>query len=572
MSAPRLQPLAAAVVLLSACARLHPQTGLTLSRDLDSAAAGARARWVARDTAGALRLLTAATDRAARAPERDLVHGHVGALGSEMAAVGDLAALRAAAGDTAGARAAFERLLFEGGFEELRDSLERSPLYAALGALPGAAVWRERLRAASRWRGDSAFATPFRDTLPVAERVAGVSLLWAEVRYGFVESGRAGAVDWDSVYQATLTRVMAPMDTWAYYRELERFLAAVGDDHTGVVELPAPLRRHRAGVPLEARLVEGQVIVTRVRSPSLRALGVAEGQEVLAIDGLSPEAFAAQRPDPPPLPVTPQARDAYLYSWQLWLGEAGSTILLRLRDPDGREHDVSVRRGGWTDAVRQPSVEWRRLEGGIGYLALNTFGDPTAIARIDSAFAALGEIRGLVVDTRLNSGGSQDAGWHVLARFLTEPYVQDRQYSAAYVGIWRAWGGSTLRVPMPERILLPDGARHRSYPVLWLIGPRTASAAEGVAALAEQTGVATTVGEATFGSTGQPLLIALPGGGRARIRTEEERYNDGRTYTRRGIVPQVPVRVTAAGLRAGRDEVLEEAVRILVERVGTPGR
>jgi carboxyl-terminal processing protease len=344
-------------------------------------------------------------------------------------------------------------------------------------------------------------------------------------------------------------------------------LSALDDDHTDVTQLPRPLRRHRAGVPLDARRVDGRVIVTRVGSPSLAALGVRAGQEVVAIDGLTPERHVAERLLPQLAFSTRQARDSNTFGWQLWLGDSGSTVRVRLRDPDGAEHDAALRRGGWTDATRPPTVEGRRLEGDVGYLALNSFTDPRATSMIDSVMDALGELRGLIVDTRLNSGGSQDAGWHLLSQFIRTPFVQVEQFSSAYVGIWRAWGGLPPRVPLPERILRPDPAKHRAYPLLWLIGPRTASAAEGVAALAEQTGAATTVGERTFGSTGQPLLVPLPGGGLARVRVEEERYNDGRQYTQRGIAPQVPVRVTADGLRSGRDEVLEAAIDLMRGRL-----
>jgi C-terminal processing protease CtpA/Prc len=550
------------VVLAGSCAHRGPVTGHALATRLERASRSARARLAAHDTTGALRLLRDAARGTARGAERDLIHGHLEARAYEAEVLGDLAALSAATGDTAGARATFERLLLTSGSYGLLDSLERSPFYRALDATSAGGGGRRTLgRLRRTWR-DSAFVSPYRDTLPLGERLAGIALVWAEARYSFVGLGGQGA-SWDSVFLATLARVTRPMDTWGYYQEVERLLFALDDDHSDVMQLPAPLRRHRAGVPLDARRVDGHVIVTRLRSPSLSALGVRVGQEIVAIEGLTPERYVAERVPPQLGFSTPQARDANTYGWQLWLGEAGTELRLRLRDPDGTEREAALHRDGWTDIVRDPVVEARMLEDGIGYLALNSFGDPRAGALIDSSLATLGELRGLIVDTRRNSGGSQDAGWHLLARFIRQPFVQVEQYSSAYVGIWRAWGGLPPRVPMPERILVPDLSRHRDYPLLWLIGPRTASAAEGVAAMAEQTGAATTVGETTFGSTGQPLLVPLPGGGVARIRVEEERFNDGRAYTRRGIPPMVPIPVTVEGLRAGRDEVLEGALALM---------
>ncbi len=551
----------------ASCATTPRSSGADLASWLESTRVQARVRAAARDTLGALLLLRGAARGTAAGAQRDLIHGHLGALDAEASVLADLAALSAAAGDSATARATFERLASECDAYAVLDSLERSPFYRSLAATSTAPDWLDRLRRARRTWRDSAFVTPYRDTLPVEERLAGVALVWAETRYSYVDLGGSHAPDWDSVFTSTLARVARPMDTWTYYQEIERMLFSLDDDHSDVARLPGPLRRHRTGLPLESRRVEGHVLITRVRSASLGALGVRPGQEVVAIDGFPPERYVAERLPPQLGFSTPQARDAHTFGWQLWLGERDSTLQVRLRDPEGTERVVPIRRGGWADDVRDSTVCARMLGEGIGYLALNSFSDPRAVALVDSALGGLRGLRGLIVDTRRNSGGSQEAGWRVISRFLKRRYVQTEQFSAAYVAIWRAWGGLPPQVPIPERILEPDRSMHLDCPLLWLIGPYTASAAEGVAAMAEQTGVATTVGERTFGSTGQPLLFPLPGGGLARVRTEEERFNDGRSYTRRGITPQVPIAVTADGLRAGRDEVLEGALALMRRRL-----
>jgi hypothetical protein len=55
----------------------------------------------------------------------------------------------------------------------------------------------------------------------------------------------------------------------------------------------------------------------------------------------------------------------------------------------------------------------------------------------------------------------------------------------------------------------------------------------------------TLVGQPTNGGSGQPLMLDLPGGGRAWIRTNRNTYPDGRIYVGTGIVPDVAVPVTA---------------------------
>jgi C-terminal processing protease CtpA/Prc len=71
------------------------------------------------------------------------------------------------------------------------------------------------------------------------------------------------------------------------------------------------------------------------------------------------------------------------------------------------------------------------------------------------------------------------------------------------------------------------------------------------------------VGQATGGSTGQPLYVQLPGGGVARICTKADTYPDGRAWVGHGIQPTVKAAPTVADVRAGRDTVLEAALKTL---------
>lgn len=71
------------------------------------------------------------------------------------------------------------------------------------------------------------------------------------------------------------------------------------------------------------------------------------------------------------------------------------------------------------------------------------------------------------------------------------------------------------------------------------------------------------IGEPTGGSTGQPLMFSLPGGGSARVCTRQVFYPDGRQFVGVGIQPDILVRPTVADFRSGRDAVLERALEYL---------
>jgi C-terminal processing protease CtpA/Prc len=69
------------------------------------------------------------------------------------------------------------------------------------------------------------------------------------------------------------------------------------------------------------------------------------------------------------------------------------------------------------------------------------------------------------------------------------------------------------------------------------------------------------VGSQTAGADGNVSWIPLPGGHRATISGIGVYYPDGSPTQQIGIVPDIEVRPSIEGIRAGRDEVLEAAVR-----------
>lgn len=72
---------------------------------------------------------------------------------------------------------------------------------------------------------------------------------------------------------------------------------------------------------------------------------------------------------------------------------------------------------------------------------------------------------------------------------------------------------------------------------------------------------ATIIGSTTAGADGNVSEIPLPGGLRSMISGLGVFYPDKRPTQQIGIVPDVEKKPTIAGIREGRDEVLEEAVR-----------
>jgi C-terminal processing protease CtpA/Prc len=99
-----------------------------------------------------------------------------------------------------------------------------------------------------------------------------------------------------------------------------------------------------------------------------------------------------------------------------------------------------------------------------------------------------------------------------------------------------------------------------------LVDERTQSQAEHTGLFFEAANGTVFVGSPTAGANGDVTTVVLPGGITARFSGHEVRHADGRQLQRVGLQPQVLVRPTVAGVRAGRDEVLEAALRYLGAR------
>ena len=102
---------------------------------------------------------------------------------------------------------------------------------------------------------------------------------------------------------------------------------------------------------------------------------------------------------------------------------------------------------------------------------------------------------------------------------------------------------------------------HYTGKVVILVDEVTQSQAEYTAMTFRYAPTARIVGSTTAGADGNVSPIPLPGGFHTMITGLGVFYPDLRPTQRVGIVPDVGVVPTVEGIRAGRDEVLEEGLR-----------
>lgn len=404
-----------------------------------------------------------------------------------------------------------------------------------------------------------------RASLTEDDRIAALSLFWAEVRWGLPNADRGAMPQLDSLYHATLPRVRSSEDPWMFWREMQRFAARVGDGHTNVYPPSALVQEHWARPLVATDRIEGQVAVTGV-APVVEALGIRRGDLVIAVDGEPVDSYATRAILPFVSASTPQDLELRTYAYDLLRGPRAQPVRLLIEKADGRRETVTVPRDLVGSGQAAPPVTDSILADGTGYLRIRTFG-PDSVARLArEAMRRLASTPALIVDLRLNDGGSTSQGFPVLRAVAHRPFALSTSWIRSTPSFWRTRGFEALRQHLPPDSLAPDSTLQYRAPAVLLVGPRTFSAGEDFAAVWQALGRGAIIGEPTGGSTGQPLVIALPGGGRARIRTKHDVAPTGVEFDGVGVQPDLYVPRTLDGARRGRDEVLEAALSHLRTR------
>jgi C-terminal processing protease CtpA/Prc len=145
-----------------------------------------------------------------------------------------------------------------------------------------------------------------------------------------------------------------------------------------------------------------------------------------------------------------------------------------------------------------------------------------------------------------------------------KPFKKSRQRTLDYRPTFRAWGELPGWFSFDPQSIPPDTQHLLTNPVIVLTSARTFSAAETFVVAFDAMHRGKLVGQPTGGSTGQPLLLKLPGGGSARICTKDDSYPDGKVFEGKGIVPQIAVEPSVEDIRQGRDPVVEAALKALI--------
>jgi C-terminal processing protease CtpA/Prc len=376
--------------------------------------------------------------------------------------------------------------------------------------------------------------------------------LWNIVEYWFPYRDLLER-SWDEELTTFIPRIALAGDARAYKEELLGFVATIRDTHAnlwGSLDVRPPAGA--CAVPVTLRFVENQPVVAGFpNAASESASSLKRGDVVTALDGV-PVAQLVERWSPF-YAASNQPRRLHDIASSMTRGACG-TLSIRV-SRDDRPLELKEERTPqpppgstpppWHD---RPGATFQKLSPEIAYLKLSSVTGSRAAAYIEDAAGT----KGLVIDIRNYPSDFVvfAVGSHLVGR-ATE-FARFTVGDPANPGAFH-WGG-------PPLSLTPAAPRYTGKIVI-LVDEVSLSQAEYTAMAFRSAPDAMVVGSTTAGADGNVSAIPLPGGLRSAISGIGVFYPDKKPTQRIGIVANIEARPTIQGIRSGRDEVLEAALR-----------
>lgn len=386
-------------------------------------------------------------------------------------------------------------------------------------------------------------------------RLLALARLWNIVQYWFPYRDLIDT-PWRNVLRTAIPRLTAPLDADGYALEMIRVIEEIDDTHAnlwGSLHLRPPV----GDCVLKAgfRFVEGEATVWALQKPN--STGLMVGDVLTKLDGRTVVSLVSEWS--PFYAASNQPTRLRDIGQSLAIGPCGKSRMQVRRKVDGVERRVDVvadrteRDYGMVPgnySRDRAGDTYQELSEDISYIKLSSIvhEDVEEIVR-----RAQGKT-GLVVDIR--NYPSAFIVFELGQRLIRspQPFARFTRLDLSNPGAF-VWSGPVTLHPVSPTF---DGK------VAILVDESSQSQAEYTAMALRVHKNAFVVGSTTAGADGDVSSIMLPGGLRTMISGIGVFYPDKTPTQRIGIVPDIKATPTIDGVRDGRDEVLEAALKYIL--------
>ncbi|MHA7863379.1 S41 family peptidase [Flagellimonas marinaquae] len=420
------------------------------------------------------------------------------------------------------------------------------------------------------------------------ERLLGFINFWTEVKYNFAFFDQVPNLNWQQVLIDYLPKVRNASSNLEYFRILQEVCALLNDGHTNIF-IPSELESEFGFPAVTISPIDDALFITNTDIQFERKIPL--GSKLIKVDGLPVEKFIEKQIRPYISSSTEHIR-RNIEAHEVLKGMRTDSVRIEILTPENQLRQLSLSRNPSDTEWIIKNEPWElssfRKIGDIAYVSLNSFGNSQIVEEFEGYLDSIQSSRALIIDLRKNGGGSSWNGYNILKHLTDRPIITSKWKTREHKPAYKAWGafvdGDSDNLGSWDREVLasynddywfesgpdtiaPSNGQVIKLPTVVLVGNNTGSAAEDFLVAADPIDHFTTMGDFTYGSTGQPMILRLPGGGKARICTKRDTYPDGREFVGYGIQPDILVSRKLEDILTEEDSVLKRALNNLIENL-----
>ncbi|HLG25702.1 MAG TPA: S41 family peptidase, partial [Candidatus Gracilibacteria bacterium] len=225
-------------------------------------------------------------------------------------------------------------------------------------------------------------------------------------------------------------------------------------------------------------------------------------------------------------------------------GPSGTTVQITV-DRNGQLLDFSIVRGEITlETVLLEANSTTEVPDTIGYIAIYQFTGSTGADFDDMLSKTMAKNpKGLILDLRDNPGGYVEAAYEVLEQFVPKGETLAEMKISGKIIDELSQAGSTVTVPMA--VLVNEG---------------TASSSEIVAGALQDHGLATLIGEQTYGKGTVQEVTVFTDGSFFKLSIAQWLTPDGHSVDNVGLTPDIIAKPTKDDVLGKTDSQLQRAI------------
>jgi len=381
--------------------------------------------------------------------------------------------------------------------------------------------------------------------------------IWQKVNETYFDPS-FGGLDWKKIHDGYAPQMASAKNDEDFHALINKMLWELKVSHMayippGFFASIEPVVFAPGGIGIQVRMLNGQTVVSSVdpESPAHRA-GLRPGFIIQAINGI-PIAQVEKDVKRDRPPYNDRGRIAQVIKGIMGriYGAPDTEVSIAYLDERGEKREKKITRAIRSGTAVGPKgmfffaleFEAKRLDNEVGYIRLNTL-QPEFATRISNAIKSMGNLSGMIIDLRGNSGGEIE---RMLDLFLAEKTL---------LYLRKNRSGETKIFSDPPKDVYKG-------PLAVLIDVTSSSASEVFAACLQAAKRAVVVGDRSPGSVMESDNKIFQNGGVFMYPVAQLSTPDGTILEGQGVIPDIEVGLKREMLLKGIDSQLDAALRYI---------